>query len=248
MSMPCGREVYRDNKNLSLLGILYRDDELPQLTPAIVEKCFDTQGQIEFQDYVNSIDETGFNQITSVTIDIKAWQMGEGFAESYLINCWSCKFPWSNNRDLKNPKSSLTGADLVGFYEGKFAFGEVKTSSENKYPPQVTSKKSDGLNTQLNKLCEDRNLQLTLMQYLFCRLGKDKSDYKRAMESYLSNNDNFNIFGILIRDVDPKIEDWEYLQKHLKPHSSSNIFLIALYLPHNDIKELHQLVSAGGGL
>ena len=131
---------------------------------------------------------------------------------------------------------------MVGFYQGKFAFGEVKTSTEKKSPPQVTSKKGDGLNTQLNKLCADQDLRWTLVRYLFHR-QKNSDEYRRACEAYLKNNNDFYIFGVLVRCIDPILNDWNYLKNHLRVHEQNKVFLIALYLPINDgIKKLHACV------
>ena len=246
-NMPSGQVVYKDNEKLSLLGVSYDDNELQASVAEVKKNCFDSVGQDNFNNFANSISDTGFKDDAIHKLPITSWQVGEGLAESYLTNHHHCHFPWSSNRDLKNPKSSLTGADLVGFYKNEFAFGEVKTSSEDRCPPQVTSNKQDGLNTQINKLCNDKNLRITLIQYLFHRL-KDNPDYKLALTKYLGNNNDFNIFGVLIRDTQPNIADWNYLQNNLKPHNIKRIFFIALYLPKNGINRLHQIVTKEGEL
>jgi len=171
--------------------------------------------------------------------------VGEGFAEAYLTDHFECDFPWSNNRDLKNPNSSLTGADLVGFHQGQFAFGEVKTSTEQEYPPQVTSKK-DGLNAQLKKLCHNHDGRWRLVQYLFHRMT-NKVKHQEACTAYLKDNNNFYVFGVLVRDVEPKIKDWDYLKKYLNVHKQNRVSLVALYLPKNGgIKKLHAHVLSKG--
>lgn len=83
---------------------------------------------------------------------------------------------------------------MVGFHQGQFAFGEVKTSTEQKYPPQVTSKKDDGLNTQLKKLCHDYDSRRILVQYLFNRV-KSTTEYKEACIAYLKDNKNFYVLA-----------------------------------------------------
>ena len=239
--MMC-KEVYKDSTNFSILGIDCHN--LLQLESEIKDRCLSTQDRDKFINLINSIDDTGFKPTSINNLPIKEWQVGECLAEVYLSHCYSCSFPWSSNKDLKNQKSSLPGADLVGFYKNGFAFGEVKTSSEKKYPPQVTSAK-DGLNNQLNNLCSDQNLRMTLIQYLFHRLGEEP-EFKQALTCYLKDN-QFNIFGVLVRDTKPNIDDWKYLKKNLSPHLQSNVFLIALYLPHS-IKKLHQIISIEEGL
>jgi len=242
--LPIGNAVYEKNHNgLCIKGIFYSEDDLNQSAQVIADICFDTSGQRNFENFMLSLSDTGFSPIPAVLPKaIIDWQVGEGFAEAYLTAHLSCFFPWSNSRDLKNPNASLTGADMVGFHQGEFAFGEVKTSTERKYPPQVTLKKRDGLNEQLKKLCHDHDLRWVLVQYLFHRV-KASTEYKEACIAYLKSSNNFYVFGVLVRSVEPKINDWDYLKKHLEVHEQNKVSLIALYLPPNDgIEKLHACV------
>lgn len=249
MTLPAGTKEYQENHNgIAIQGFSYTESDIQQSSQRIASICFDTSGQQSFNDYIASLSETGFNNSELALSNIKDWQVGEGFAEAYLGCHFSCCFPWSNIRDLKNLNSSLTGADLVGYRNGQFAFGEVKTSKEQKYPPQVTSKRGDGLNAQLNKLCADADARRILIQYLFYRQN-DKTDYQAAVTSYLQNNKNFYIFGVLIRNTTPVLDDWNYLKKHLKPHAQNSVFLVGLYLPVDDgIQTLHKGVLSAGGV
>ena len=249
MILPTGKTEYNEkHKDIAISGISCAQSDIEQSAKKIADVCFDISGQNDFDAYISVLNETGFKSSQLALSVIKDWQVGEGFAEAYLCSHYGCYFPWSNNRDLKNPNSSLTGADLVGYRQGKFAFGEVKTSKEQKSPPQVTSKKGDGLNTQLNKLCTDANVRCTLVQYLYHR-QKDEIEYRNACISYLQNNSNFYVFGVLVRDTEPKSDDWNYLIKHLKPHAEDSVFLVGLYLPVDDgIQTLHQSVLSAGGV
>jgi len=248
MTLPTGRTEYQEKHNgIVIQGFSYTETEIQQSAKMVASICFDASGEKAFNDYMASLSETGFNNSKLALSSIKDWQVGEGFAEAYLSCHFSCCFPWSNNRDLKNPNSSLTGADLVGCYNGQFAFGEVKTSKEQKSPPQVTSKKGDGLNAQLNKLCTDPDARRVLIQYLFHR-QKDDAEYKTACRSYLKNSKSFYIFGVLIRNTTPALNDWNYLKQHLEPHAQNSVFLVGLYLPVDDgIQKLHQGVLSAGG-
>lgn len=249
MTLPTGTIKYKETHNgIDIKGVSYTGSDITQSAKKIADICFDISGQNDFNAYISSLSETGFNNSGLSLSDIKDWQMGEGFAEAYLCSHYGCSFPWSNNRDLKNPNSSLTGADLVGYCQGQFAFGEVKTSKEQKSPPQVTSKKGDGLNAQLNKLCADSDARWALVQYLFHR-QKNKTEYQTACTSYLQNNTNFYIFGVLVRNTKPALNDWNYLKKHLKPHAQDSVFLVGLYLPvDSGIQTLHQYVLSVGGV
>ncbi len=242
-SLPTGTAEYEEIHNgVAITGVSYNENEIEQSSQIVADICFDHSGKKNFVSYIASLTDTGFSPAKLVVPNIKDWQIGEGFAEAYITAHFSCVFPWSNNRDLKNPNSSLTGADMVGYHNGQFSFGEVKTSAEQKSPPQVTSKKDDGLNTQLNKLCSDHELRWVLVQYLYHR-QKDNIEYKKACEAYLQSKTNFYTFGVLVRSTTPMLDDWKYLKKHLQPHVENKVFLVALYLPVNDgIKKLHMCV------
>lgn len=245
--LPIGKTNYQKTHNgMCIQGISYNEEDLNQSAQVIADICFDTRGQEDFENYILSLSDTGFSPIKTILPKVRDWQVGEGFAEAYLTTHFSCNFPWSSNRDLKNPNSSLTGADLVGFHQEEFAFGEVKTSTEQKYPPQVTSKKGDGLNAQLKKLCHNHDGRWVLIQYLFHRV-KSTTEYQKACMAYLKNKHNFYIFGVLVRDVDANINDWDYLIKHLEVHWENRVSLIGLYLPKNGgIQKLHSVVSSKG--
>jgi len=242
-SLPVGTESYQEEcGDYFIKGIIYTESDIEQSAQIIADICFDSIGNERFENYIHSLNDTGFTPMAVVLPPVKDWQVGEGFAEAYITAHFSCSFPWSSNRDLKNPNSSLTGADMLGFHQGQFAFGEVKTSAEKKSPPQVTSKTGDGLSAQLNKLCADHDLRWILIQYLFHR-RKNSDKYEEACKAYLKNNNNFYIFGVLVRSIDPIVNDWNYLKKHLQVHKKNKVFLVALYLPVNDgIKKLHTSV------
>ncbi len=245
--LPAGEAIYQETHNgMCIQGISYTEDDLNQSAQVIADICFDTLGLKDFKNYMLSLADTGFRPINAILPKVRDWQVGEGFAEAYLTAHFSCFFPWSNNRDLKNPNSILTGADMVGFHQGQFAFGEVKTSTEQKYPPQVTSKKGYGLNAQLKKLCHNHYGRWILVQYLFYRV-KSTTKYQEAGKAYLKDDKNFYVFGVLVRDVEPKINDWDYLKKHLEVHGRNRVSLVALYLPENDgIQKLHACVLLKG--
>ncbi len=245
--LPAGKAIYQEIHNgMCIQGIAYSEDDLSQSAQIVADICFDTRGQEVFENYILSLSDTGFSPINTIPPNIEDWKVGEGFAEAYLTTHFSCNFPWSNNRDLKNPNSSQSGADMVGFHQGQFAFGEVKTSTEQKYPPQVTSKKGDGLSTQLKKLCHDHDRRWVLAHYLFHRVNST-TEYQEACIAYLKDNKNFYVFGVLVRDVEPKMNDWNYLKKHLVVHEQNRVSLVALYLPKNDgIQKLHARVLSKG--
>ncbi|KAF3983513.1 MAG: hypothetical protein HFP81_06800 [Methylococcales symbiont of Hymedesmia sp. n. MRB-2018] len=241
--LPKGTTNYQEMHNgVSIIGISYSDNQVKQYSELVKNACFDSDGQDELNAYISSIGETGFTSTQSILTNIKEWQLGEALAEVHLEQCFSCHFPWSNRRDLKNPKSSLSGADLVGYHNSEFAFGEVKTSAEQKSPPQVTSKRYDGLSAQLNKLCIDTDLRQTIIQYLFFR-QKETVKYQEALRTYLKNQHNFYIFGVLVRNTLPNVNDWSYLKNNFTAHKKNKSYLVALYLSFDKLRDC---VTSGG--
>ena len=101
---------------------------------------------------------------------IETWKLGESLGQCFLEDARACFFPWPVYLDLRNPTASPAGADLVGFTEDekghRFAFGEVKTSTENATPPRVVTKEGDGLRAQLKTLCGVAETRSNLVKYL----------------------------------------------------------------------------------
>ena len=208
-------------------------------------RFYDIEGTDELVQEFSDVVNTGFEiseleNIFSSSPSTEPWKLGEAFSECYLEDHNNIRFPYPNSRDLKNPKSSLTGADLVGFfYENDitlFLFGEVKTSSEKKYPPQVVSGRS-GLKQQLEniKSCHStRNLLVMWLGFKVQHLddsNQDKLDYKNALKTYLTTHQQIKVIGVLIRDVIPKKADLESRFNALKTnlHPKMQLELLALY-------------------
>lgn len=111
-------------------------------------------------------------------------------------------FPWNMERDKRNPSSSLPGADLVGFI-GKgtacrFVFGEVKSSSEKLYPPQIMSGRNNHLGHQLDNLASDLTAICQLLLWLLPRVkgNKYEEQYNQAAVSFFnSGNKNIALLG-----------------------------------------------------
>ncbi|MCB9237387.1 MAG: hypothetical protein H6580_05625 [Flammeovirgaceae bacterium] len=198
-------------------------------------------------------DETGFDASEELLADIQAleneeletqqFRVGEAYAEIVLEQEFSCRFHWNENRDARNPKGNKTGADLVGFIEvdGQilFLFGEVKTSSETvNRPPQVmTSRK--GIEAQLRDLYNDRSKRLILISYLKnkMRLYPEghpfRSDFEASERAYYSGDCDYQLIGVLVRDVDAEERDVSVSYGRLREQilEPKGIKLLALYLP-----------------
>jgi len=198
--------------------------------------------------------ETGFRASEQLLIDIqilesevieeRIFRVGEAYAEIILEEHFSCKFHWNELRDARNPKGNKTGADLVGFIEANgeilFLFGEVKTSSENRRPPQVMTN-AKGIENQLLDLYTNSNKRLILISYLKnkARLFPDghqfKNDLNEGIKSYYSQNNKYQLIGVLVRDIEANEQDILPSYNRLKSDilEPIGLQLLALYVPIN---------------
>jgi hypothetical protein len=225
---------------------------------------FDDQGKADIQELLAGITETAFEQeqlaqVLAVPDNVEDWRVGEAIAEAYLTEHRACLFPWPDGRDERKSGSSLPGADLVGFQSKedgiqRFAFGEVKTSSEKSNPPQVVTKKKGGLKKQIEDLRDKKKDRDGLVEYLAHRASRSswKEYFKSATKRYLNNSHDVSLFGVLVRDVEPNKDDLRLCVQQLAEGcpNGTEIELLALYLPVGAIANLPSQVlakHAGGG-
>lgn len=243
-------------------GFSYSITELDNaLSGSVAEVVFDNSGKVDIQSLLASVAETDFQkaEVERILSDVRTpedWRVGEAFAESYLVYHKECYFPWPDGRDERKTGSSLPGADLVGFQtndsEEYFAFGEVKTSSENKYPPGAMYGRT-GLKQQLEDLKDDVKIRDDLVRYLGYRAttASWKSRYQNAARKYIQSKTNIKVFGFLIRDVPPHEDDLRVRVNKLSQnaHQDMSIELMAAYLPENSISKLSKraMDSRNGG-
>lgn len=198
-------------------------------------------------------EETGFEATDDLLADIQAledesaqvqnFRVGEAYAEVVLEQSFSCRFYWNELRDARNPKGNKTGADLVGFIEvdGQvlFLFGEVKTSSETaNRPPQVMTG-AKGIESQLRDLYNSRPKRQILISYLknkmrlFPEGHPFKVDFDSGLRTYYSNPEDYQLIGVLIRDVEHDERDLSLSYGRLSTHilEPIGLKLLALYLP-----------------
>lgn len=189
--------------------------------------------------------------------DLEDWKIGEALAHVFLEKNCNVRFYWNQRRDTKNPNANLAGADLVGFIEiekGKvlFLFGEVKTSNENRYPPQIMTSTNSSITKQLSDLYFDVNKRFFLIQYLANKtryLNQNdpfKKDYSEALRNYYDANiaNNYHLIGVLVRhDVETKEDDLKTVYEELKKQiQKCGLQLIALYLEIS-IDEFKKLIE-----
>ncbi len=256
MSMPEGKIEYNLGEHpVSGCGFSISEAELEvALKGPVSEIVFDKTGKTVVKDLLEGLAETEFEkkQIEEILLNSKApenWRVGEAMAEAYLVDQNNCFFPWPDGRDERKSGSSLPGADLVGFQaigaEQYFAFGEVKTSEEETFPPGAVYGRT-GLKKQLEDLKESLKIKDDLVVYLCHRAVNSEWQlcYQDAAKKYIQNRNNVKIFGVLVRDVQPNQDDLRTRINSLSqnPKSGMQIKLFAIYLPQNSIQSFSDRV------
>ncbi|MCY4657781.1 MAG: hypothetical protein OXC80_13330 [Gammaproteobacteria bacterium] len=209
----------------------------------------------EFAQFLAVTGDTEFGDDTTLHMienldQIESWRVGEAIAEAYLTDHRSSFFPWSSRWDEKTRRASLPGADLIGLAfsdkEDCFVFGEVKTSSESRYPPSVMYGRT-GFKRQLEQLRDDHSKRLRLIRYLYHR-AKDESWYPRftnAARRYMTNKSDVQIYGFLVRDVVPNSADLRARVQNLGSScpKGMRIELFAMYLPERSLRSIKEKIS-----
>lgn len=175
------------------------------------------------------------------------WQAGESLAHCLLEDYWFARFPYRESRSAKNPRASLAGADIVGLYHQNgtttLLFGEVKTTSEDRRPPQVVTSQA-GLLDQMTAL-KDRRTQLSLMLWLVHNSGNG-GPYARqrddAVDAYIRRG-TVRLVGVLIRDTPSDEADLQRAYEMLRGDTNIRLDLCALYIP----VPIHTLPARIGG-
>jgi hypothetical protein len=264
MAIALGTEVYNvDHLRVVARGRTHsaseRDAALAADVRALVQ---DDTGATKAAALTTSLNLTGFqtknlDAVLKGGSSPKDWEVGEAYGEAYLATHKRCHFPWSDRWDERKDKSSLPGSDLVGLQETstpkspsfRFAFGEVKTSAEAKYPPGVMYGK-EGLKQQMEDLRDRHEIRNTLVRYLTMRAqGADWEDkFKTALVRFLAESTDVAIFGVLIRDVTQDERDLKARSQNIaKKHPvRMHIELLAIYLPSGSINILGTTFASAG--
>lgn len=243
-------------------GRTWTKDELDEaISGQVSALIFDDPGKASINELLAGVAETEFEQknlaqALSAPVDIEDWRVGEAIAETYLAKHRNCLFPWPDGRDERKSGSSLPGADLVGIQPDKngdrFAFGEVKTSAEDKYPPGTVYGRT-GLKQQLEDLRDKVCIRNDLFKYLGYRARNAPwlTRFQAASKRYLANTSDVLIFGVLVRDVNPHEDDVRARVQKLSNccPTGTEVELLALYLPSGAIADLASktLATRAGG-
>ena len=244
------------------VGVRWSDEELNvAMDGRVAAVLFDAEGKADIEEILAGLAETEFEQAGLRRVlenpgRVEDWRVGEAIAEAYLTDHRSCIFPWPDGRDERKSGSSLPGADLVGFgIDGDgdcFAFGEVKTSREERYPPGTMHGRT-GLKKQLEDLRDRDAIRVDLVRYLGHRAGSAswRARFQRATKRYVGNPSDVQLYGILVRDVEPHQDDLRARVDDLGAGcpEGTRIELFALYLPRESLEGIgKEMVSrlAGG--
>lgn len=265
MTMAAGTEVYNaDVAPVTARGASYTDAEIDAALGGSVSRILcDDAGTADLQAILTSAVTTDFSaesvkRVLSNRATPENWRVGEALAEAFLVEHRACEFPWPSGRDLRNPSASPAGTDLVGFQNTKatanthrFAFGEVKTSEQEAWPPSVMDGRH-GLKKQLEDLRDSSDVKDSLVKYLGHHANGMNwfPRYQSATTRYLANPADVSLFGVLVRDVEPKRDDLASRAGDLAAGcpAETGIELRAMYLPRRTINSLAQrAVKTRGG-
>jgi hypothetical protein len=232
-------------------GIVCVTEAMPVILAAVAAKVWDREGLEVVRRVLEEAATTDFatERVADVLgreVPIEDWRAGEGIAEAYLEQEQNCRFPWPALRDLRNWRASGAGADLVGLHTSpdgiRLAFGEVKTSTEQRWPPGVATSRSGGLTNQLEELRDSLATQETLLRYLAIRADGApwQTLFQEAAGRYLDDDRYLSLFGVLVRDVEPRREDLVSRALALAQglREPMSVFLAAIYLPAESIAAL----------
>lgn len=257
MTFAAGKEVYcADSPPVVARGVSLSDTELDAAFSGSVSGIlWDDAGSADLQNILASVVTTDFSDKSVKRIlanhpTPENWRVGEALAEAFLVEHRACEFPWPSGRDLKNPSASPSGTDLVGFQNTGgadnvhcFAFGEVKTSQHAAWPPSVMDGRH-GLKKQLEDLRDSTGVKDSLVKYLGHHAnGADwLPRYRSAASRYIGNPADVSLFGVLVRDVEPKREDLASRANMLASGclAETSIELRAMYLTSETIDSLAQ--------
>lgn len=219
----------------------------------------DAEGNQAFSEHLHGLGLTDMGQdvlravLAAEMPETRDWAAGEALAEAVLEANYDVVLPWNTERDKRNPFASLPGADIVGFQRDGdshcLALGEVKCSSEAKWPPQVMSGRSGGLTHQLDTLAHNLTIICQLLRWLLPRVKN--SDHEAAFNTacaryFNSGRRDIALFGVLVRDQEAREEDLQARGRSLaaRLQDPTRCRLISLYLPW-PIAQLPELIGRG---
>jgi hypothetical protein len=226
----------------------------------VADRLHDSEGRTEFRSQLRGLALTDFGKASLEAVleaeapEERDWAVGEALAEAILTASHGVQWPWNMERDKRHPRASLPGADIVGFIPSgpgfRLALGEVKTSAESAFPPQVMYGRS-GLVHQIDTLATNLEIIYQLLKWLLprCKGTGFEAAFNGAVEEYFnSGNRAATLFGVLIRETSANEMDLKERGASLGATlpAPASCILIAVYLPHK-ISDLPLRAKRGSG-
>lgn len=121
ISLDLEYEKRDENGKLEYEGISFVEDKFPAFLKQTISPIYKDEDYNAQMKEV-AIDMTGFDSenlqaVFDTMPKVSNFRIGELVAEKIVESRYSAKFTYNSDRDLKNPNSNNTGADLVGFIE-----------------------------------------------------------------------------------------------------------------------------------
>jgi len=230
------------------------------LSGSVAARLDDSTASDEMHSHLRGLSLTGMGQTTLEEVlaaevpEERDWAAGEALAEAILEEHHDVVLPWNTERDKRNPFASLPGADVVGLQRDggshRLAFGEVKSSSEAAWPPQVMSGRSGGIGHQIDDLASNLSIICQLLKWLLPRVKKTAHEtaFNQACTRYFNTERrDVALFGVLVRDQTARDDDLRARGQSLGARLQAPTIcrLIAIYLPW-PISQLPAAIRAGG--
>lgn len=204
-------------------------------------KLAESDGTEELRHHLIELETTGFDlngleeQIVA-SPKAKDWEIGEAFAEVALEDGHDAKFPWPTGYDKRASKASLPGPDLVGLHRSpspRFVFGQVKSSSEDRVPPQIVNSSADCLRNQMTHLLFKHGDRQQLVSWLLVRMRNTpwEQAFNDAVQRYA--HDDLWLVGVLVSGARaPSDADLTSICEEIgKQPGGPELHLLGFYLP-----------------
>lgn len=244
ISLDLEYEKRDENGKLEYEGISFVKDGFPAFLKQTISPIYKDEDYNAHMKEV-AIGMTGFDSknlraVFDTMPKVSNFRIGELVAEKILESRYSAKFTYNSDRDLKNPNSNNTGADIVGFIEMEdgvvnFLFGEVKTSEEHTNPPGVMYD-STGMINQLVELGTNSDKLKSLVKWIFIKCNSDKDllvqkYIREAMQHYVKDRSSVQLIGVLVRDTNPNEKDLKnrYIDLKKRINGQHKVQLLAVY-------------------
>ena len=236
-----------ESSNIQVSGFIAASEEecRQYFVRRVSAKIAESDGSEELRQHLIELETTGFDlhgligQVESSPRS-RDWEIGEAFAEIALEDGHEAMFPWPTGFDKRTRKASLPGPDLVGLQchaSPRFVFGQVKSSSENRVPPQVVNSTDDCLRNQMIHLRHRSADRQQLISWLLVRMrGTEWEDaFNEALKRY-SEGDLW-LVGVLVSGRrDPVETDLTNICAGIDHQpGGAEVHLLGFYLPfHKD--------------